>query len=138
MASKNVRSVNCNIAGLYPLITRWGVTWDCRAGWSLVQSSQVSMVIIIGGKQFSYHGILPAHLIPNHGMTCYDHVMLKTKLSARTLVLTTTLTDHNNIALSISIRYWLNPAKLTNRVYHTTVTKHTFFPTLTQTHYKFI
>lgn len=47
--------------------------------------------------------------------------MLKTKLSADTLVLATALTDHNSLALSISTRYRLSPAKLINRINHTSL-----------------
>lgn len=68
------------------------------------------------------YSIILKRVIATPGKTCYDHVMMKTNYQhVRTLVLATTLTDHNNVALSISIRYRLNPKKLINRINHTSL-----------------
>lgn len=47
------------------------------------------------------HGLLPAHYIPTHTLTCLDHVIAKTKLSVKCLVAYTTLTDHYSVILSL-------------------------------------
>lgn len=49
----------------------------------------------------SHHGLLPGHILPTHGKTCYDHMNLKTSMSAKVLVLETTLTDHFGVLLAL-------------------------------------
>lgn len=48
------------------------------------------------------HKILPAHLIPTRGLSCLDHVMLKTDSLATTVVLDSVITDHAPVLLSIN------------------------------------
>lgn len=48
------------------------------------------------------HGLLPTHLLPTRMENCLDHVLLKTKAMATTLVLESHITDHKPIILSIS------------------------------------
>lgn len=47
------------------------------------------------------HGLLPAHQLPTRLDNCLDHILLKTKYKATTLVLDTTITDHSAVVLSI-------------------------------------
>ncbi|CAB3228852.1 unnamed protein product [Arctia plantaginis] len=48
------------------------------------------------------HGLLAAHnLVTRHNKTCLDHVFLKTKLKARTIVIDSTVTDHNAVLLTL-------------------------------------
>ncbi|KOB66686.1 putative tick transposon [Operophtera brumata] len=49
----------------------------------------------------AYHGLLPSHTYPTRKSSCLDHVILKTKQSALTLVIQNTLTDHNTILLAL-------------------------------------
>lgn len=53
-------------------------------------------------NMLAYHGILPANILPTHGKTCLDHVLIKTKLLASSLVLQTSLTDHYTVALYVA------------------------------------
>lgn len=48
------------------------------------------------------HGLLPAHNLPTHGKTSLDHIILKTKLEATTLVIESTVTDHSAVMLALS------------------------------------
>ncbi|CAK1604066.1 unnamed protein product [Parnassius mnemosyne] len=49
------------------------------------------------------HGLLPAHSSPTRqNKTCLDHVLLKTKKAALTLVITSTLTDHQTVLLCLN------------------------------------
>lgn len=48
------------------------------------------------------HGLLPAHILPTHGKTTLDHIILKTKFKATTLVLESTVTDHYAVMLALS------------------------------------
>lgn len=48
------------------------------------------------------HGLLPAHNLVTHGKTSLDHVLLKTRLSALTVVIDSTVTDHNAVLLTLN------------------------------------
>lgn len=81
----------------------------------LLSSSNVSNTILIGDinidildhntdinsptylNLLASHSILPAHLLPTHGKTCLDHVMVKTKLPASCYVAQTSVTDHDSL-----------------------------------------
>lgn len=52
----------------------------------------------------AFHGLLAAHHIPTRYNSCIDHVMLKTKVSSKTLVLTSSITDHESVLLSLKIK----------------------------------
>jgi hypothetical protein len=45
------------------------------------------------------HGMLPAHIMPTRNANCLDHVILKTKLNAITLILDAYITDHAPVIL---------------------------------------
>lgn len=47
------------------------------------------------------HGLLPTHLLPTRMENCLDHILLKTKSMATTLVLESHITDHKPVILSI-------------------------------------
>ncbi|XP_072933722.1 uncharacterized protein [Epargyreus clarus] len=49
----------------------------------------------------AYYGILPAHRLPTRDKMCYDHMMIKSTHSAKSLVLTNALTDHNTVILNL-------------------------------------
>ncbi|KAG7309154.1 hypothetical protein JYU34_005076 [Plutella xylostella] len=55
------------------------------------------------------HGLLSAHSYPTRESACLDHVIIRTKLEATTLVINTSLTDHSACMLS------LNDIKLKNK-----------------------
>lgn len=65
----------------------------------------------------SYHGLLPAHTLPTRNdKTCLDHIILKTKAPALTLILDSSVTDHQAVLLCLHIKQ--------KRVYaHTSYTK---------------
>ena len=44
-----------------------------------------------------YHGVLPAYELPTRGENCIDHVMLKSTCNSISLVLDSTVTDHNAV-----------------------------------------
>lgn len=46
-------------------------------------------------------GYLSKHFFVTHGKTCYDHVILKSNLSSKTLVITSTITDHYSTILCL-------------------------------------
>lgn len=50
------------------------------------------------------HGLLPAHTLPTRNLNCLDHVILRTRLSARTLVIENSLTDHFTVLLSLKLK----------------------------------
>lgn len=59
----------------------------------------------------AFHGLLPAHRIPTRLRNCLDHVILKcegvklnSELPAITLVMDTSITDHNTVLLSLDLR----------------------------------
>lgn len=64
----------------------------------------------------AYNGCLPAYTTPTHGKTCLDHVLLRTRLSAKCLILPTSLTDHESIALYISSPLKAKPPKFIDRL----------------------
>lgn len=47
------------------------------------------------------HGLLPSHIHVTHDKTCLDHVFLKTKLNAVTIVIDSTITDHNVVLATL-------------------------------------
>ncbi|KOB69809.1 putative tick transposon, partial [Operophtera brumata] len=49
----------------------------------------------------SSHSLLPAHLLPTHGFTCLDHLMMKTKLDAICFIVESSITDHECVALNM-------------------------------------
>lgn len=49
----------------------------------------------------SSHSLLPGHTLPTHGLTCLDHMMLKTKLDAICFKFESSITDHECVALNI-------------------------------------
>lgn len=65
------------------------------------------------------HGLLPAHTLPTHGKTSLDHAIIKTILSATSIVVDSVVTDHNSVVLSldkIKTPYVLNTKTKTNTV----------------------
>lgn len=46
------------------------------------------------------HGMLPGHTLPTHGLTCLDHMMLKTNMDVSCFVFETSITDHESVAIS--------------------------------------
>lgn len=66
----------------------------------------------------AFHGMMPAYTSPTHNKTCLDHTFLKTKLTARCLILQTTITDHNSVALYIASLPKQKPAKTINYLDH--------------------
>lgn len=47
------------------------------------------------------HGILPGHSFPTHNKTCLDHAMVKSNQEAICLVLETSITDHDCVAVGL-------------------------------------
>lgn len=47
------------------------------------------------------HGLLPAHNLVTHDKTSIDHALVKTKFKATTIVIDSTLTDHNAVLLAL-------------------------------------
>lgn len=54
------------------------------------------------------HCLLSGHTHPTHGRTCLDHMMLKTKQEALCFVIESSITDHECVALSLSLNSQLN------------------------------
>lgn len=52
----------------------------------------------------SFHGLLPAHTLPTRDKSCLDHVILKTKNPAITLVINSSITDHDTVLLSLIVK----------------------------------
>ena len=48
------------------------------------------------------HGMLPGHTL--HGHTCLDHMILKTRMDALCLILETSITDHESVAMSCRLK----------------------------------
>lgn len=57
----------------------------------------------------AYYGLLPAHRLPTRGKNCIDHMMLKTSLAAKSIVLENAPTDHSSVILNLK----LNPIRHT-------------------------
>lgn len=49
----------------------------------------------------AHHGFLPAHNLPTRVDACLDHVMLRSNLETTTVVLNSTVTDHQAVILSV-------------------------------------
>ncbi|XP_052738101.1 uncharacterized protein LOC128198177 [Bicyclus anynana] len=49
----------------------------------------------------AYHGLLPGHRLPTRDKMCYDHMMLKTSLPAKSLVLSNAPTDHSTVIINL-------------------------------------
>ncbi|CAH0402538.1 unnamed protein product [Chilo suppressalis] len=54
------------------------------------------------------HGILPARTLSTRDGACLDHVLLKTNLSALTIVIDSLVTDHNSVLLCLNLKKRLN------------------------------
>ena len=107
----------------------------------LIKYSSVQNVIVLGDinidicesssdpnsspylDMLAFHGLLPAHTLPTHNKTCLDHILLKTKSPACSLVLQTSLTDHNSVALAIDTRLVHKPAKIINKINHSSLSE---------------
>lgn len=50
------------------------------------------------------HGLFPAHTLPTRLRNCLDHVLLKTKLPASTLVAHSALTDHEVVLFYLTVK----------------------------------
>ncbi|XP_072936542.1 uncharacterized protein, partial [Epargyreus clarus] len=53
----------------------------------------------------AYHGLLPAHRLPTRDKMCYDHIMLKSTFSAKSVVLSNAPTDHSTVILNLMLNY---------------------------------
>lgn len=63
------------------------------------------------------HGILPTHTLPTRLNTCLDHLFIKTCLITTTLILQTSVSDHDSIVLSINLKQQRgNTHKLVNKI----------------------
>lgn len=64
------------------------------------------------------HMILPGHTEITHGRTCLDHMMIKTKLEASCFVVDSSITDHDSVALSLSLNSTMStsPKKVGQRI----------------------
>lgn len=53
-----------------------------------------------------HHGLLPAHSLPTRfpSATCLDHALLKSPHSAMALVISSTITDHSSVLLSLDTK----------------------------------
>ena len=49
-------------------------------------------------------GLLPGHTFPTRINNCLDHIMIKTSLPARIVVMESTVTDHDSVLLSLSYK----------------------------------
>lgn len=63
-------------------------------------------------------GLIPAHSYPTHGLTCLDHIIMKSKHQSDTLIIETTVTDHDTILLSININSPQTASKLHTKIDH--------------------
>lgn len=70
----------------------------------------------------AFHGILPAHQTPTRMNNCLDHILLKTKNSAITLVIESYITDHMPVLLAIDDTVVASP-KTANTCTHTDYNK---------------
>lgn len=50
------------------------------------------------------HSLLPAHVLPTHGKTCLDHMIIKTKLEATCFVIDSSVTDHDGVAVCLTLK----------------------------------
>lgn len=50
------------------------------------------------------HSILPCHTVPTHGKTSLDHMMLKTKHDANCFIFESSVTDHECVAISLTLK----------------------------------
>lgn len=50
-------------------------------------------------------GYLPTHLLPTRMGNCLDHIFAKTNIPLKTLVLTSSVTDHNSVLLCLQKQY---------------------------------
>ncbi|CAB3235085.1 unnamed protein product [Arctia plantaginis] len=63
------------------------------------------------------HGLLPAHSLPTRQNACLDHIILKTRKPATTLVANSSLTDHDTVLLYLSTRISkIKTKKFVNRI----------------------
>lgn len=58
-------------------------------------------------------GLLPAHTLPTRQSACLDHIVLKTKFPAITIVANSALTDHEVVLLYLAKRVTLDRSKKT-------------------------
>lgn len=49
------------------------------------------------------HGMLSGHNVPTHGLTCLDHMMVKSKLNPICLTIESSITDHDSVALNFNL-----------------------------------
>jgi hypothetical protein len=61
-------------------------------------------------RQFEYldmlafHGLIPAHTLPTRKGSCLDHVVIKSRCTSYTLILETTVTDHESILFCLKTK----------------------------------
>lgn len=61
------------------------------------------------------HGLLPSHCHPTREGNCLDHVMVRTTLNAKTLILDSFITDHAPILFSCGKEFELNGTYFTSK-----------------------
>ena len=64
------------------------------------------------------HGLWPSHILPTHDRTSLDHTLLKVHNESTTIVIDSTITDHNAVLLSIG------KMKILHSTYTVTKTDH--------------
>lgn len=67
----------------------------------IINSNNTSQYLDI----LAYHGLLSAHHIPTRLYSCLDHVMLKTRYHAKTMILSSSITDHEAVLLNLKYKH---------------------------------
>ncbi|KAJ0171551.1 hypothetical protein K1T71_013101 [Dendrolimus kikuchii] len=64
------------------------------------------------------HCLLPGHLSVTHGKTCLDHMILKTNLDAKCLIIDSSITDHLAVAvfLNFNADFYQHSNKVLKRI----------------------
>lgn len=49
------------------------------------------------------HGILPSHEYPTRGNNCLDHALIKSKYPTKTIIITSSITDHYSVVVEMKV-----------------------------------
>lgn len=71
----------------------------------------------------AFHGLLPTHNFPTRVTNCLDHIFIKSKLDAITLVIKTSVTDHDAVMLTIDQPQIIHNKQIITKIHYDAIAK---------------
>ncbi|KAL4704464.1 hypothetical protein ACJJTC_019563 [Scirpophaga incertulas] len=99
------------------LMRSWDIYIDIAAS-SLGQDTEEYL------NTMAYHGLLPSHNLTTRNLSCLDHVVLKSPQPAVTLVIQSSVTDHNAVLVAIDSKSKHRAIKIISKLNYDELERH--------------